>query len=442
MKNVIGIVSVFIVCLFSFIPAFSQGLVDSLAQDESKIVEAIAAYPDEMRAAILNVSQYPQTLVKLERIQVRTSQSFQDIIADYPRDEQNKFYQAARFPDFVAQLTGISVSGSSQNISEETQKQIRDLVATYPRELKKMSEIYQHSQAALKKLTIQYPDQVQKDFEKVVAAPDVMSLLTDNINIVISLGDRYKNDTEKITQQLVKLNTQLTEQSAKDLSDYKNAVEKDPKLQQEMKKAAEEFAQQYDHGDSTQTYVANTTYGSNPYPYWFGYPYWYSNPMWYSYPFYYQTGFYYGPGGALSIIGMPSLFYSNWFFGFGYSRYPGLYGYYNNYYNIHRTNISNHNVYRGFNTEARNHFAGINSAGRTGTRSNVSSQRYFTGNMNSDRTNRPANFNRINMHLNQLNVRPGGFNQNSFNHFNSGSFHSGGWQHIGGGGFGGGRGRR
>lgn len=418
--------------------SFAQELADSLSQDESKIISSIAPYSDDMRAAILNVSQYPQVLVKLERTQARTSQSFQDLIAGYSRDEQEKFYQVARFPELTNQLVSEGkkspdeVKSLLKDYPENAQQQILNLYKDHYEVLVKMNRIYQSSEGVLEKITAKYPVLVQDDFKKVIASPDVMNLLTDNIDLTVSLGESYRNDPSGVTRQLDDLNKQLTQQNATDLSDYRAAVEKDPKLQTEMKKAADEFAKQYDQDTTNPTLVSNNYYDNYPYQYWYGYPYWYSNPMWYPTPFYYQTGFYYGPGGGLVIAGLPSLFYANWFFGFGYSRYPGLYRHYNTYYNVHRTNIVTRNVYRGFNETARNHFSRIDRAG--GSRS-VGGQRSVNTPHRVGRINRSM----YNSHINQMNMNRGGFNNSGFNHFNANSFHSTGWQHIGGGGM---RGRR
>ena len=411
--------------------SFAQGLVDSLSQDDSKIISSIAPYAADMRAAILDVSQYPQALVKLERTQARTSQSFRVLIANYPREEQEKFYQVARFPELTNQLVSETRKNPDEiklllkDYSEIVQQQILELYKDHYEDLVKINSIYRSSETTLEKITAKYPELVQDDFKKVIASPDVMSLLTDNIDLTVSLGEAYKNDPSGVTEQLDKLNKQLTEQNATDLTDYKAAIENDPKLQAEMKKAADEFAQQYDQGNTSPTYVGNNYYDSYPYQYWYGYPYWYSSPMWYPTPFYYQTGFYYGPGGGLVIAGLPSLFYANWFFGLGYSRYPGLYNHYNTYYNVHRTDIVNRNVYRGFNNAVRNHFSQVD--GTSGNSRQGGAQRSMNG-----REHRYGNINQsqFNSHLNRMNVNPPNFNNNGFNHFNANSFHNSGWQHF------------
>ncbi len=203
--------------------SFAQGMVDSLSQDESQIISAIAPYSSDMRAAILDVAQYPQVLVKLERVQSRTSQSFQDLIASYPREEQEKFYQVTRFPELTNTLT----SGNRKSVDEvktllkdypeNIQQQILAVYQDHFNDLVKINDIYQTSQATVDKLTAKYPPQVQEDFKKVIETPDVMNLLTDHIDLTVSLGESYKNNPGAVTQQLDDLNKQLTNQDAKDL---------------------------------------------------------------------------------------------------------------------------------------------------------------------------------------------------------------------------------
>jgi len=55
------------------------------------------------------------------------------------------------------------------------------------------------------------------------------------------------------------------------------------------------------------------------------------------------------------VVGLPSFYYSSWFFGYGYNRYPHLYEHYHSYYYNHRSTYTN--VYRGFNSESRRHFS-------------------------------------------------------------------------------------
>lgn len=444
-------------CLVLFLATsvltYSQSYQDSLKKDDEDIISSIAPYPPDVREAILNVSQYPQKIVKLERIQARTSQSFQDLVSNYSREEQMKYYELARYPDLVHQLV---------EDSPKTLEQVKPTLSNYPKEvtdavtylypmhladLESMDKTYQSSQKALHKITEDLPSDVQADFKKIIAKPEVMNLLTERIDLVVSLGEAYKNDPKGTTEKLDQLSVQINEQNQKDLADYKNKVASDPKMQEEMKNSAQDFASSSDQDqqNQNQTPVVNNYYSSNyspyPYPYWFGYPYWYSYPMWYPMPLYYYTGFYYGVSGGLVVVGLPSRMYSNWFFNYGYHRYPRLYRYSNNYYTAHRTFVNNINVYRGFNTTVNNHFSRIHNTritndvkiNRNGRRGSVSNSTGI-GNVNRNHSGVIQNHFRNSIH------QSGNFDHHSYSNFHANQFHQQSWGNVRGGSFGGGSG--
>lgn len=422
--------------------ARGQAYVDSLAHEDHEIAAAIAPYPADVRTAILEASQYPQALVKLERLQGRTSQSFQDLVSGYPREDQQALYQAGRYPELLSKLAALG-PGSPQaealtrSYPEAEQKDIMTAYRTHYADIVKMNDLYQSSQKSMLKTIARYPTNVQDDFQKIIAMPDIMTLLTDNIDVTVGLGEAYQTDPTGVKQHLDSLHSQLQQQNDKDLAAYRDQVENDPKLQEEMKKAADEFAEQYNQPDNP-TYVVNNYYNNTPYPYWFGYPYWYSSPVWYPQPLYFHTGFYYGPSGNLIVCGLPSHLYANWFFGMGYTHYPTLYRNYHNYYAIHNTHVTNINVYRGFNHVTNRHFTNIvHSAPMRSTEFVNPGNRITAG-----RTVVPVTRTRETInpgithsapHYNTMPVQH--FNSAGFNHFHAESFHSMGWSHAGGGHF-------
>src|SRR5258706_4184986 len=442
-------------CLVLFLTTsiltYAQSYQDSLKKDDEDIISSIAPYPPDVREAILNVSQYPQKIVKLERIQARTSQSFQDLVSNYSREEQMKYYELGRYPDLVHQL----VEGSPKTL-----EQVKPMLGNYPKEvtdavtnlypmhladLESMDKTYQSSQKALHRITEDLPSDVQADFKKIIGKPEVMNLLTERIDLVVSLGEAYKNDPKGTKEKLDQLSAQINDQNQKDLADYKDKVASDPKMQEEMKKSAQDFADSNDQDQQNQNQppVVNIYYSSNyspyPYPYWFGYPYWYSYPMWYPMPLYYYTGYYVGLGGSIVVVGMPSRMYSGWFFNYGYHRYPRFYGYCNNYYAGHRTFVNNINVYRGFNTTVNNHFSRINNTritndanvNRNGRRGSISNSTRIG---NSNRTNSGVIQNHFRNSINQ----PGNFDHHSYSNFHANQFHQQSWGNVRGGSFGGG----
>lgn len=353
------LIAVFIISKTSF----SQVQPDSLATDDDQVFAAIARYPADMRTAILDVAQYPKVLVKLEKVQARSSQAFQDLVEPLNRDEQAKLYQASRFPETVTKLVmaGKGHPARIQDIIRDFPNQIQqDLFDAYNKhydELVRMDGIYQTSQGKLATLTDGYPQSLQEHFKKVLANPDVMTLLTDNINLTVSLGNSYQSDPQGITSQLDEINQKLTEQNGKDLLAYQEQVASDPALQNEMKSAADEYARQNNPSATNPDYV-NNFYYNTPYPYWFGYPTWYGSPMWYPYP-YFQTGYYSGASGIV-ITSLPSFGYSRWFYSHSYRKYPRLYSCYITYYYKPMVNIAN--SYRGMYANGRSYYNRRNSS--------------------------------------------------------------------------------
>ena len=87
----------------------------SLAQDEKELlaqifeedrtaIDALVLYPKETRLAILETATYPQALIKLQRIQQKTSAQFRSLIDDKSKATQQIIWDLTRYPDLVNQL--------------------------------------------------------------------------------------------------------------------------------------------------------------------------------------------------------------------------------------------------------------------------------------------------------------------------------------------------
>ncbi|MBS1977818.1 MAG: hypothetical protein JST46_10635 [Bacteroidetes bacterium] len=449
--------------------SFGQDFQDSVRQDEKEIITAIAAYPSDIRQSILTVSQYTPILIKLQRVQARTSQSFQDLISGQAKEAQEKFYEASRYPDLIKALgtqplkSGAELSSLLSSYPPAVQQMISDLYPSQAETFRIMANTLEKADETMNRLIKDLPSDVQSDFRRMVSMPEIMSLLTDRIDDVVSLGAAYKENPEKVRKNLADLNAGIKQQSEKDLAEYKEKIQKDPEMQEEMKKMAQNFTDSYsanaegtmDPRDSlasnnlsqnpVSNYVTPNYNNLNPYPYWLGYPYWYSNPVWIPRPWYYHTGFYLGSGGNPVIIGMPSWYYSGWLFnygwGYGYgwyrTAYPRYYGFCRDYYRSHNTYVTrsvNMNVYKGFNTNVYNHFRhDRESIPRTNSvpnsRSNV-----ITGSNRRQDIAAPNRFNGA--HYNGFHAQQ--FHQNTWNR--GGSWNRGSQMH--GGRFGGGGGGR
>jgi len=429
MKKMLELRFAWVVGLIGFIqPAAGQSDANTPANGDREITSSIATYTTDLRSAVLDVAQYPHVLVKLERIQARSSQSFQDLISGYPREEQAKFYELSRFPDRLSLLVGDGRRKSAEDLNQllgdlpkDTRASVMDVYNNHFNDLAKIHSIYQSSEEALQKTISDYPQPVQQDFRKVVSRPEVMNLLTENIDLTTNLGEDYRANPNAVIEELDSLHNQ----QLKDFADYKKEAENNPEMQQEMRNAADRFSSSYVQNDSpvdayldnqpanysNSAPVINNYYNYNPYPYWFSYPYWYATPIWYPVPYYYNTGFYYGPGGRIVVWGFPSYAYSNWFFSFGYRHYPHLYSHYHSYCYAYYPSAHRGGRYGGYYSNRndygsrRNHYNRGYQDGSTGNRTRASGNRYLTGTgINNGRTSLGQNQTVVNTGRNRMNT--------------------------------------
>lgn len=179
-----------------------------------------------------------------------------------------------------------------------------------------------------------YPEKAQTAIRELVKMPEVLSILVDNIDLTILVGDVYQNDPDWLQEKARVLNIAVVRSQAEELEDYKKQLEEDPEAYQEMLEAADLFAKD-NHIPKSQQQPETTVKVVYSYPYWYGYPYWYTYPYWAPVPYYYHTGFYIGPGGVVVVIGLPSYHYVHWHYAYYPHRHVHLHAHYHRHYRRH-----------------------------------------------------------------------------------------------------------
>lgn len=339
---------------------------NQLETDEG-IAASIAPYDADVRQAILQVSQYPQVLATLQKNQAQTVAAFQDAISGFAQKKQGWFYTLTRYPDLTHTLATLPAKQSEESVYA--------LLPNQDADLKEASwELYKNHQKDLVKID-QMQASAQQDFNKTIQGldapttaafkklsnmPDVLTLLTNNIDLTTRLGQHYKSNPVQVNSQLTALHDSLNVQNQYEVTAFKKQMDDDPKAAAELNSAVKDYAKENGYDMPTQQdYNMNNTgyYYNNPYSYWFGYPVWYSAPLWYPRTFWYGSGFYMGLGG-FGWYGFPSYGFSTWFYNRGYySRYPHLYRQFGNYY--HTTIYQNRvvgGVNHGFMRAADSHY--------------------------------------------------------------------------------------
>ncbi|MBS2098890.1 DUF3300 domain-containing protein [Carboxylicivirga linearis] len=307
-----------------------DGLKD-LLEEESSLMDGLAAYDLTIRTDILTVSLYPELFDKMEKLKQNSGSAFQNILKPHKREVQEGLYDLTRYPDLIADL----VEGG-----KKSKKEVEQLSMIYPEDIHESCKKYGSSQydallaihrlnekskEEFSRMLSTYDESLQNSMTRLLDYPDVLSTMSDNIEVVRLIGQAYREDAPSLEAHLETRHLEIVEQKRQELADYRAQLEEDEEAMEEMVDAAQRFAEETGNGDvhqpvQTQTEVVYVHH----YSYWYGYPHWYTSPYWRPYPWYYHTGFYYGPGGGMIFIGMPSYWYVGWQFRRYPNRYPHL----------------------------------------------------------------------------------------------------------------------
>ena len=317
-----------------------QSLLEELADEEKDAVNALVMYPEDTRMAILESSQYPEALIKMQRLQTQTSESFQNLLAGYPQSTQEMIWDITRYPGLVERLVeeGRGSRSSIQMVLKDYPEAVSDNALSagmqYLPLLEEIDRLDRSADDAFDALLKDYPPAVQNALNTLLGLPEVLTILTDNIELTLLVGDLYRRDPELVLHKADSLSLEVARQNAQELEDWKAELEENPEAAQELRASAEEFAAEYGYDDEYYDYPDDDVYyDEGPetrvieryyyynYPYWFGYPSWYTYPRWRPYPYWYDWGFYFRPGRTIVILHMPSYYFTNWYFYQPYHHY-------------------------------------------------------------------------------------------------------------------------
>jgi hypothetical protein len=320
-------------------------------KQDSAAINALVLYPDSVRMAIFEACEYPAVIVNIAQLQKNSSSEFSDLVSKYSKDEQEDIWNLSRYPGLISQLAqGGKKSPTEINaILINYPLDIHDIGLKYGTDyydlLKKIDDLQTQTNTQFEQTIADYPADVQAAFRQLIQLPEALSLLNDDLSLTVRVGDHYKRDPQGVMRRTDSLGLVEARQNAQDVQQWKNTIATDTAAQNDLKSAGTEYAESNGYTqdqvdapiDDTNT-ISN--YSCEPYSYWFGYPTWYPYSYWYPYPYWYDLGYYYGPGGNLICFGLPSYYFTNWYFYYPdhLHRYPRLgSAYISHYYGGHRT---------------------------------------------------------------------------------------------------------
>lgn len=316
-----------------------KDMLKALMDEDRSVVETIVLYPEDIRNNIFEVSLHPEILVRLSGMQENSKEYFKNLVASYSQQQQAQFYELTRYHGLTRDLA----EGGQKSKSE-----INVILTNYPedihdtaldlgrKEYETLSQIYHYNKFiknSFDDLMKRYEPKTQRAVQALIKTPEILTLMADNIDLTILVGDVYKNDPAWIQEKAKTLQLEVANRQAEELEDYKKQLEEDPEAYEEMLNAADLYAK--DNNVSTQQQPETTVKVTYSYNYWYGYPYWYTYPFWRPVPYYYHTGFYISPAGAVIIIGLPSFHYVHWHFTYYPHMHVHLHGHYHRHYRRH-----------------------------------------------------------------------------------------------------------
>lgn len=356
-----------------FFPSQSQTdkeLLAQLAAEDHAAINALMLYPKETRVAILESTLYPEALIKLENIQSQTSTSFKKILESHTKASQEMIWDLTRYPDLINRLVMAgkdSKTGVNKVLNDYPaviHQRAKQAAINHYQVLVEIDELDQSAQSAFTFLLANYPDKTQGALQEMIALPEVLTILTENIRLTILVGDLYRKEPEWVLHKADSMNLEIARKNAAELEDWKESLENNPQAMEELETTAESFKLEHGYEDEYYSYEWDDLYYDADkddleedyysesddqkvivhahydyhYPYWFGYPYWYEYPRWRLYSSWYDWGFYFSPHHTVVVIGLPSFYFTHWYFYHPYHHYywPHLSAHFSNHYYGHR----------------------------------------------------------------------------------------------------------
>ncbi|MBK9542868.1 MAG: hypothetical protein IPO49_11265 [Bacteroidetes bacterium] len=319
-----------------------QERISKLFTEDSTDIQTLAMYPAETRTKLLTASTHPDALARINDANKKSNEQFRKLIESYSKEDQEKIWNLTRFDGLIQKLAllnppeGEPLEEILKSYPPEAQANARVVSSKFPSIAIDLDKQQKSFASEFDNVLREYTGNDQEAFRTLLQQPEALSLLNDNMNMTVRLGDLYKADPASVSKKMDDLALELAAQKARDTEEWKQTVKNDPEAKKELEESTKEYAKENGYKDDELTNV-DVRIVERPvfysYPYWCGYPYWYTTPMWTPYPYWYHSGFYFWQGDIV-IIGQPSWYFMHWHF---YNHphfyhYPHLSAVYVNYY--------------------------------------------------------------------------------------------------------------
>ncbi|MEZ4217172.1 MAG: hypothetical protein R3E88_11890 [Myxococcota bacterium] len=319
---------------------------DDAGASPRDLVDLVASRPAAVRDAALEASLYPDTLVRMELIQARSSAAFEVRAERLDREHEEELWELVRYPGLLSDIVegGAKSDAALEDIADAYPDDVRDIVLHLGGEhfatLEEAHAIRAAADVEFDDAIAGLPDDARAAFRELVDDPELLAAMGRSPSAVAQLADEYRASPRAARQHLDAVAAEQEAETDRAEAAWRETVESDPEARRELEAAARRYADEYgyDYDGLTRPDV-NVTVNvyHHAYPYWFGYPRWYSHwhPWGVWYPVVPHFGFAYRSPGVSFFFGLPSPHFVSWYFGGYYDAYPRLSNCFDRYY-VHR----------------------------------------------------------------------------------------------------------
>src|SRR5262249_20245166 len=201
-------------------------------------VRALLLYPEGTRTAIFVASGYPDTLLKVQEIQKKSSAAFHDLIANLSPDDQKDIWNLVRYPELLdpilqadsrARLTGL-LANRSQPIQHAGLRFGTDKKDVLTQVQHLLESTKSEFEASLKDVS----PLAQQAFRELQFRPDVLSILLKNMSTTSLVGDIYKKDSDYVNRRASELSAQFIDERENEQEDWKKQLDSSPQALKEL----------------------------------------------------------------------------------------------------------------------------------------------------------------------------------------------------------------
>ena len=249
------------------VPNSSLALRAGEAPDASSgetVLEAIAQRGVALREAALVASQYPDLLIRIDRIQLRSSMAFEMRMDRLEPAQQERLWELVGAPGVLEEIVegGAKDSTALAQIADRTQPPLREAIEALGSQhfelLQEVLAIREAAEFAFSEELDGLPEAVRGSFEVLLQDPPLLSLLARRPSEVVELGRVVAQDPEPVRAQLEEL-----------------ALGGRVAAPDESSVASVEGEETVEIASSTRVVIRENVYFS---PRFVGYPYWFGVP--------------------------------------------------------------------------------------------------------------------------------------------------------------------